>query len=78
MVVIPSQHRSTLRVLAPGNVFENTNVTFAQVDHAMLRWPELASVALPGGGDADVTAGWASDLGEHERELSAIGRAVDA
>ena len=45
----------------------------------MLRWPELAEhLALQGGGDADVTAGWASDSGEHERELSAIGRAVDA
>ena len=47
MVVIPSRHRSTLRVLAPGNVFENTNVTFAQVDHAMLRWPELAERGAP-------------------------------
>jgi hypothetical protein len=35
MVVIPSHHGATLRVLAPGNVFKNTNVTFAQVDHAI-------------------------------------------
>jgi hypothetical protein len=28
-------------------VFENTNVTFAEVDHAMLRWPELAERGAP-------------------------------
>jgi hypothetical protein len=31
----------------PRNVFENTNVTFAEVDHAMLRWPELAVRGAP-------------------------------
>ena len=47
MVVIPSQHTATVGVLAPGNVFENTNVMFAQVDHAMLRGPVLAERGAP-------------------------------
>jgi hypothetical protein len=43
----PLSAHATLRVLAPRNVFEDTNVTFAQVDHAILRWPGLAERGAP-------------------------------